>query len=146
MKKSLVVLLRQLFQAISSCRTVGSMQRDHPFFIYRVVKKSLVEGGLTKRRLQWSPDLSYVHIYFCFLWENCLVAGAFNDSPAYAIIFYTIVQINNAFETNDAISAQLTPVTMVKNISIERWKLGSVNWGVKENSNSNENHDINNWI
>ena len=32
--------------------------------------------------------------------------------------FIHIVQINNAFETNDAISAQLTPVTMVKNISI----------------------------
>ena len=32
--------------------------------------------------------------------------------------FIHIVQINNAFETNDAISAQLTPVSMVENISI----------------------------
>ena len=61
------------------------MQKDYPLFIYSVVKKILVEGGLTKRRVQWSPDLSYVHIlYFCFLWGNCLVAGAFYDSPAYS--------------------------------------------------------------
>lgn len=120
MKKSLVVLLRQLFQAISSCRTVGSMQRNHPFFIYRVVKKSLVEGGLTKRRLQWSPDLSYLHIYNFFAFYEKIVWLLVHLMTALHMLSYFIhiVQINNAFETNDAISAQLTPVTMVKNISI----------------------------
>lgn len=96
------------------------MQRNHPFFIYRVVKKSLVEGGLTKRRLQWSPDLSYLHIYNFFAFYEKIVWLLVHLMTALHMLLYFIhiVQINNAFETNDAISAQLTPVTMVKNISI----------------------------